>query len=278
MISIFILIILVALVTTIFYWINSYESNIKKLDTNCNLENFDIDKIHIIKRDPYYQKLINELIDNKAYLFTDDELKILKNQFQIYNINNDATSTATATGKPSSDQIQNISKIILLNCKNNLDNMDKTTPPNDIVYSPAELADIKYNLLNNDIYNKILGKFTDDVNTIDPPDCSNTKFLQTNKLKNYYYDLYGNNIISTPLDYMANYYTTINKSENEIDNDGCVPVKTVKGNSEFIIPDPFINFTPFQGPIQNADYWNSYHGTNIYNIDNERIINPMLAY
>ena len=241
----------------IYQWVNSYRQA-QREETLCNLENFSIDNMHIIKRDPYYQKLINKMIDEKAFLFTDKELNVLKNRFQFYNVKD---------GK-----IQNISNIILSNCKNNFDSMDK---PDNTLYTEKELEDIKYQVYNNDIYTKLLKKFDDDITSPPDPTCTNLEFMDKNpRLNNYYLDVWGNNIISTPKDYMANYYTTINKDDSK----ECVPVKTIKGNSNFIIPDPYINFTPFQGPIQNAEYNNENHSTNIWNIDNERIINPLTAY
>ena len=66
MTTIYIIIIIAILLLTIYFWIDSYEKNIKKADTMCNLENFDIDNMHIIKRDPSYEKLINEIIDKKS--------------------------------------------------------------------------------------------------------------------------------------------------------------------------------------------------------------------
>lgn len=257
MINIYIITILIILVISIFYLINNYDNNISNLDKKCNLENFNIDNIHIIKRDPYYQKLINNLVDEKAFLFTENEIDILKNKFQIYNV--------------SDNNIQNISKVILSNCK---DNLDHNSSLKNVSYTPDTLAEIKYNLDNNSIYNKIVNKFTKDIDTLTNPNCENIKFLQSNKLKNYYYDIFGNNIISSPIDYMANYYTSIANSNDKI----AIPVKTIKGNSNFIIPNSFINTTPFQGSIQNNDYFNNNHNTNIYNIDNARIINPLLTY
>jgi len=272
MINIYIIIIIVILLLTIYFWIDSYDKNIKKSDTMCNLENFDIDNMHVINRDPYYEKLINKMIDEKAFLFTDEELKILKNKFQIYNVKD--------------NKIQNISKIMLLNCKDDFDYMEK---PNNTVYSPEEIEDIKYQVYNDKMYTQILNRLDNDINSSPNPTCKNLEFLKDpfqklnanyqNSLTNYYLDVWGNNIISSPKDYMANYYTTINNESLDYDQpDVCVPVKTIKGKSNFILPNAYTHKNPFSGTVQNGDYWYENHATNIWNVDNERIINPATAY
>ena len=72
MINLLITLILIFAIIIIFNWIQKYDNNNKLLNKTCNLENFDIDKMHIIKREPEYQKLINKLIDEKRFIFTDD--------------------------------------------------------------------------------------------------------------------------------------------------------------------------------------------------------------
>jgi len=235
------------------------------------LENFDIDKIHIIKREPEYQRLINKLIDEKRYIFTDDELKILKNKFQIYNL--------------TENDIQNITKIIMLNCKNNLSTLN-----DNYNLTPQELEEVKYNLLNNHEYNNILNNLETNEKEFYDLDCANTKFLDMNNQKNYYYDLFGNNIISDTKQYLANYYSTINSTDEKF----CVPVITKPAvkpeayniNDLPITDKPYFSnpfdiqplnekYTDFIIPIQ---YFNDIQQTNIYNIDNERIINPYTIY
>lgn len=271
MINLFITIILILAIIVIFTWIQSYDYKIKQSNKTCNLENFDIDNIHIIKRVPEYQQLINKLIDEKRYIFTDDELKILKNKFQIYNV--------------SDNDIQNITKIIMLNCKNELD-----TITNNYKLTPKELEEAKYNIINNIEYDRILNNLSTKEKEFYELDCENTKFLQHNNQKNYYYDLFGNNIISDTAQYMANYYSTINSDDNKY----CVPVKTVpvkkpEGYNKNQLPltdqpyftNPFNiqplneDYTDYIIPIQYNDDINK---TNIYNIDNSRIINPYTIY
>jgi hypothetical protein len=270
MINLFITLILILAVIVIFTWIHSYDSN-NKQSTKCNLENFDIDKIHIIKREPEYQRLINKLIDEKRIIFTDDEIKILKNKFQIYNI--------------SDNDIQNITKIVMGNCKNNFNNLN-----DDYIHTPEELEDVKYNIINNLEYNRILADLDSDEKNFYDLNCENTKFLNLNNQKNYYYDLFGNNILSDTKQYLANYYSTINSDNNKY----CVPVKTIptkkpqaynKNDLPITAKPAFSNpyhiqplddvYTNYIIPIQ---YYNDIDQTNIYNIDNSRVINPYTIY
>lgn len=271
MTNLFITLIFLLAIIVIFTWIQSWDHKIKQSSKNCNLENFDIDKMHIIKREPEYQRLINKLIDEKRYIFTDDELKILKNKFQIYNV--------------SDNDIQNITKIMMENCKDKLN-----TLTDDYVHTPEELEDIKYNILNNTEYDRILANLDSKEKDFYDLDCANTEFLKCNNQKNYYYDLFGNNIISDTAQYMANYYSTINSTNNKY----CMPVKTVRkkkpsayNKNDLPITDKPYFFNPFD--IQPLDedytdyiipiqYYNDIQQTNIYNIDNERIINPYTIY
>jgi hypothetical protein len=271
MINLFITIILILAIIVIFTWIHSYDYNIKKSNKTCNLENFDIDKIHIIKREPEYQRLINKLIDEKRYIFTDDELKILKNKFQIYNV--------------SDNDIQNITKIIMLNCQKDLDTLN-----NNYILTPEEFQEVKYNIINNIEYDRILNNLNTKETEFYELDCENTEFLKSNNQKNYYYDLFGNNIISDTVQYMSNYYSTINSNDEK----SCVPVKTVPvkkpdGYNKNQLPltdkpyfsNPFgiqplnEDYTNYIIPIQ---YYNDINQTNLYNIDNSRIINPYTIY
>ena len=271
MTNLFIITILIFVLIIIFSWIQSYDYTDQQSDKICNLENFDIDKIHIIKREPEYQTLINKLIDEKKYIFTDDELKILKNKFQIYNV--------------SDNDIQNITKIMMMNCKKKLE-----TLTNNYKLSPEELEQVKYNILNNIEYDKILSNLDTNEKEFNNLNCENTKFLNCNNQKNYYYDLFGNNIISDTKQYLSNYYSTINSEDEKY----CVPVKTIptKKSQAYNINDLPITEKPyFSNPFDiqplNEDYtdyiipiqyYNDIEQTNIYNIDNERIINPYTIY
>jgi hypothetical protein len=271
MTNLFAITILIILLIIVFNWIQSYDYKINQSSKVCNLENFDIDKMHIIKREPEYQKLINNLINEKRYIFTDDELKILKNKFQIYNV--------------SDTDIQNITKIMMLNCKNKLDTLS-----DNYELTPEELEEVKYNIFNNVQYEQILDNLDTKEKDFNDLNCENTKFLNLNNQKNYYYDLFGNNIISDTKQYMANYYSTINSNDNKY----CIPVKTVpvKKPQAYNINDLPITDKPyFSNPFKiqplNEDYtdyiipiqyYNDIEQTNIYNIDNERVINPYTIY
>jgi hypothetical protein len=254
-----------------FKWIQNYDDKIKKENMTCNLENFDINKMQIIKREPEYQRLINKLIDEKRYVFSDDELKILKNKFQMYNVD----------GK----DIQNITKILMSNCKKELNTLSDSYK-----LTPEELEEVKYNILNNNEYNKILKNLDIEEKEFYDLNCENTKFLNCNNQKNYYYDLFGNNIISDTKQYLANYYSTINKKNEKY----CVPVKTIPvkkpsayNSNDLPLTDKpyFLNpfdiqpldekYTDYIIPIQ---YYDDINKTNIYNIDNERLINPYTIY
>lgn len=74
-------------------------------------------------------------------------------------------------------------------------------------------------------------------------------------MKNYYQDLYGNKIDADLQDYFVAYYTLINNDDNV-----GLPVNTLIGTSDFIIPDQYKYDSGF---------------TNAYNIDWNRIINPI---
>jgi len=92
-------------------------------------------------------------------------------------------------------------------------------------------------------------------------------------LKNYYLDIFGNNVESNLSDYFANYQTIINDNDYKCTKfkngkckmqlSSCVPVKTTKGNNNMIIPD---------------QYDTNKYLTNAYNIDWSRIINPNTIY
>lgn len=271
MTNLFITIILILAIIVIFTWIQSYDYKLKQSDVVCNMENFDIDKMHIIKRDPDYQNLINKLVDEKRFIFTDNELKALKNKFQIYNVND--------------DDIQNITKIIMINCNKKLDTLN-----DNYNLTPQEQQDIKFNIINNLEYDRILNNLDTREKEFYDLDCENTGFLKCNNQKNYYYDLFGNNIISDTAKYMANYYSTINSDENKY----CVPVETVpvkkpEGYNKNQLPitaqpyfdNPFgivplnEDYTDYIIPIQ---YHNDKNQSNIFNIDNSRIINPYTIY
>ena len=111
------------------------------------------------------------------------------------------------------------------------------------------------NIFTNPAFNDILNGFQ---NTKDL-DCKDVKVLQRPLyLNNYYYDMYGNKIEASLKDYINDYHIRINDNNNEGQK-----VNIIKGKSNFIIPNQFDTLK---------------YQTNAYNIDWNRIINPMTTF
>ena len=234
-----IIIIFVIVILILYKLIN--DGNTGNNNSKCNLENFDIDDMYIIKRGKEYEKYINKLIDKKKKYFNKEELKILKNNFQFYNIKD-------------KDDIKNISNQIYGNCKNKLKNanININDPDEDISIDNVEL-------LNDPSYFKTLKQINNNIDEI-KINCDNTNVLKDNDyLKNYYIDVDGNNIKASLKDYFADYYAEINeKKENK-----CIKVNTKKIGNYMFIPN---------------QYDTQKYLTNAYNIDYNRIINPWTIY
>lgn len=216
------------------------------------LNNVNIDDMVIIKRTPEYSRLINSIIQDKKFIFDDEQLKILNNSQQIYNIDNLPNTNIEDLN------ISNISDLFYNECSNELDKNTEFFSNSTNFTNPTNL-DIKISADKE--YNKILNQYkTDILNTIDPT-CDNIGVLKNNipfaknYLKNYYKDIYGNQIQADLADYFSAYYTLINND----DNIG-FPVNTLIGKSNFIIPDQY-NYEKYL--------------TNAYNIDWNRVINPI---
>ena len=269
--NIFVKIIFFIFIGVIIYLIyNFFNQQYLQENLRCNIDNLDIDDLFIIERTPEYSKLINGLIDEKSFIFSDDKLKVLKNPQQIFDISNNKNNSKDNL-KDNSIDISNISDIVYLGCgkqlvdntfdfnndknneikviEENFNNIDDLSNFNDIVdVSSKEYTDIK-NMLSNDI-KQFIG-----------PNCFNTGVLKQNipliknYLKNYYQDLYGNKVDAELKDYFIAYYTLMNNP-----NDVGLPVDTLVGTSDFIIPDQYKTDSNF---------------TNAYNIDWNRIINPI---
>lgn len=207
----------------------------------CNLENFDIDDLVVIKRTPEYSKYINKLIDEKSFIFNDQQLKVLKNPQQIFNLSN------------NQKDITNISDIVYTDCNKELEFFNNS----DNVYNYEN----NYINMSDNEYEKIKNKLKKDIEIITEPNCTNIGVLQDNipfsknYLKNYYKDLYGNRVEANLSDYFTAYYTLINNDDNV-----GLPVNTQIGHSNFLIPEQY-------------NYDNKF--TNAYNIDWSRIINPI---
>lgn len=239
------IIIIVVLISifSLYNLITETEKNKNKIldESLCNLENFDIDDMYIIKRDKEYEKYINKLIDKNKKFFSKEELDILKNKFQFYDIKD-------------KDNIKNISNQIYGNCKNKLKsaNINMDDPDEDININNIEL-------LNDPSYKKTLKNMNKNVDKI-KINCDDTNVLKDNDyLKNYYIDIDGNNIKASLKDYFADYYAQI----NEKNDDSCIKVNTKEVGNYMFIPDQF----------KTEKYL-----TNAYNIDYNRIINPWTIY
>ena len=215
---IFQIIILLIILAIIFYFVNKNNSKIYKENYNCDLDNLNIDDLIVVKRTPEYSELIKNIIDEKKFLFTDEQLKVLNNSQQIFNKKN--------------NNINNISNVIYTNCKNNLDSEVNKNYNNDLInYSDKE-------------YNEMINEFKNDINTPIKPNCYNTSILKNKKyLQNYYQDLYGNKVEASLSDYFADYYTNIDNK----DNTG-LSVNTLPGMSNFLIPEQYF----IQNKLTNA--------------------------
>ena len=224
---------IILIIIGIYYYIKNYDPKYNIENYKCNLDDLDIDETYILERKYEYEKLIDKLIDEKKFIYSKKEQDVLKNKTQFYNIKD--------------NNIKNISNDFYISCKNELD--EKPIFDNNDLKLESDLQ-----------YLNIIDEFKKKIETTFPPNCLNTDVLNDKKyLKNYYYDLHGDKIESNLKDYFANYYTTINDDFES----KCVPVKTLNGPSDFIIPDQF--------NIQK-------YLTNAYNIDWERIINPNTWY
>ena len=259
--NIFIKILFLIFIGVIIYIIyDFFNQQYLKENLKCNIDNYDIDNLIVIKRTPEYSKLIDNLIDEKSFIFSDDQLKVLKNPQQIFDISNNKENKENEDNKVN---ISNISDTVYLNCKNELNKNTFDFNNNDDDIINKENFDNSNNLIDvsDKEYTDIKNMLKNDISQLIGPNCFNTGVLKQNipliknYLKNYYQDLYGNKIDADLKDYFIAYYTLINNN----DNIG-LPVNTLIGTSNFIIPDQYKYDSGF---------------TNAYNIDWDRIINPI---
>ena len=254
--------------------VNNENSNGNSYD-KCNL---DIDNLYILDRNKEYSKYINKLINNSDNInYTDDEIEIMKNKHQFYNINDN----------------NNISNLVLGECKNSYGssddsgekNIDENFNVDDVEggYDVEGSYDVEggYDVGGGSYYginSNVSGGYNSDIKAsikgvgtyskgaletigsvgsvrssglIDNDECINNGYLT-----DYYYDLEGNNIKSTLKEY-------INSDKNNI----CEPVKYNKvGNgsgSSMIIPNQY---------DINKDL------TNAYDVNWSNVINPLTIY
>jgi hypothetical protein len=232
------LILLLAILYIIYNLINNYENYENFKNNNFNLEDQNIDNLFIFERGKEYSNYINNLYDSKKILFSNKELEDLKKNSQIYNT-------------LDNDDIQNIT-VQVTNSLNNKNN--NLSDYNDFNDDTELIRDSNLEYLN------IINNMEKNINKQIPVSCDDIAVLNNPRyLKNYYLDIFGNNINSTLSDYFADYETNINK-KNQYE---CISVKTNKGNSNMIIPD---------------QYDTNKYLTNAYNIDWSRIINPNTVY
>ena len=196
MIFIAFIIIVIIIITTILVFL--YKSN-----NDNEFNTYTIDNMEVVKREKEYEKYINTLIDEKKAYYSPEELKSLKNKFQIF---------LTKHG------IKNITFDFL--------NRDEKKD----IHNKIEITE---NINNNPTKNVILKKFDEKLDF----DCEDLKVLENEQyLKNYYYDMYGNKIKSNLKDYFVAYQTLI---DNKDANNKCFKVDVLKGESGFIIPDQY---------------------------------------
>lgn len=214
---ILLLLLIIIVCVTIYYLIKRYGN--KKENIKINL-----DDLEIIKRPDNYQNLINKLIDDKKYLFTDEEIEIMKNKFQFYETK-DGTKNIT----------DEILKKFYFNKKEDI--LNKENFKNNITIQ----ENIFTNVANNDILNGLNNE-----NTID---CDDVEVLKNpNYLKNYYYDMYGNRIKASLKDYINDYSIRIDNKNNEGQK-----VEVIEGKNNFIIPDQY-HILKYQTNAYNIDW------------------------
>ena len=216
------------------------------------------------------------MVDEKKVKFTNEEIKILKDKYQFYNIKDKYN-------------IKNISNNVNGNCKNillredknpainekDLANYDKdnqeidltiddiNSPNNDKNINNFETLDngnLDIKLLGDVQYNEILKKLNQQVDDV-PITCANLDVLKNKDyMKNYYFDIYGERVQSSLEDYFINYYSKINTDKFD---DQCVPVNLKSYPNYLFIPDQFAT----------EKYLSS-----AYNVDWQRIVNPLTIY
>ena len=139
------LIILILIIICIFHFINILDNKMNKKNLECKVDEIDLDNLVIINRNPEYTKLIDKLIDEKKFMFTDEQLKILKNPNQFYDVKN---------GK-----VKNISSIFYRDCVNELDSV--TGQKTEFFENLND--DEKLDLVSSKEYNKIVDELKNNI-------------------------------------------------------------------------------------------------------------------
>ena len=116
------IILLIIILILLYNYVNSIDPNVQKEQFTCDLDKLNIDDLVILNRNPEYIKYINQLIDDKSFMFTDEQLKVLKNPNQFYNVNQSNGSNPGDT--------KNISYKIYNTCKDQIDTVVNTIDGN----------------------------------------------------------------------------------------------------------------------------------------------------
>ena len=102
--SIFVKILFILFIGVIVYILfNVFNKDYTLTHQKCQMENFDIDDLIVIKRTPEYSNLIDKMVEDKSFIFNDQQLKVLKNPQQIFEVK---------SNNKNDNNIKNISDII----------------------------------------------------------------------------------------------------------------------------------------------------------------------
>ena len=139
---------------------------------------------------------------------------------------------------------------------NTVGNAIPTTPLNEIMVPINNINHSYLSKENNQILNDLSANFPVKTDCDSVPEHEDTYV-------NYYYDVYGNRIKSKMTDYISAYNTLIDSGMGNHDDAVCLPVKTMKGNDDFVIPQMY----NYDSTLSNA-----------YNVDWSRVVNPNTIY
>ena len=182
------------------------------------------------------------------YRTPEKKIKININDIEIVERSNEMQKHIEKLKNVDSDKI-NYNKFQFFNKKNN------KNITNDVLNGNIENEITITELINTNPAKNVIDSVLIDENELT---CKDVKVLKNpNYLKNFYYDMYGNKIESSLNDYLMDYHFNYNNDAN------CKSVNTIKGHSEFIIPNQYPTLK---------------YQTNAYNIDWNRVINPLTYY
>lgn len=262
-------IILFLVVIIIIYFIYTSQNRSEQFENEkekdkCNL---DIDNLYIYDRDKNYNNYINKVIDNNNNInYTKEEIEIMKNKHQFYNLNNK----------------KNISNLVLSECKNCYGVSSYDIGGGSYYgYNSNVTGGFNSDINEEKGYGDVKGSIIDKSNINDKGNI-NEKGLCDSNLDNYYYDLNGNNIISTMHEYRKN----VGK------NNECIPVITtppIYSTTTTPLPPtttPIYSTTmpPIYSTATTSDMIipNTYNInkdlTNAYDVNWQKVLNPLTIY